>query len=174
MTYDDWVTATRPKIQGSQNLHDLMPQDMDFFVFLSSSAGVIGARGQANYAVGNTFQDALAAYRRSKGLKAVSLDLGLILGAGVSPPHTLSLPFKVTLLKLFITDGSRRRNNPRHAPRLRLLRHPRKGFSSPRLLRHNRLCFLLRSPPHPLTSHHRYWDRWTGKAKSGFGPILVS
>jgi hypothetical protein len=92
MTYDDWVAATRPKIQGSQNLHELMPQDLDFFVLLSSSAGVIGARGQANYAVGNTFQDALAAHRRSKGLKAVSLDLGLILGAGVSHPPIHILP----------------------------------------------------------------------------------
>ena len=95
MTYNDWMTATRPKIRGSQNLHDLMPQDVDFFVFLSSSAGVIGARGQANYAVGNTFQDALAAHRRSKGLKAVSLDLGLILGAGVC------LPFFPSLLPTF-------------------------------------------------------------------------
>ena len=84
MTYTDWVLATRPKIQGSNNLHNLMPKDLDFFVFLSSSAGVIGARGQANYAAGNGFQDALATHRRKKGIKAVSLDLGPILGAGVS------------------------------------------------------------------------------------------
>ena len=84
MTFDDWVAATQPKMQGSWNLHETIPEDMDFFVFLSSSAGVIGARGQANYATGNGFQDALAQYRRSKGLAAVSLDLGMILGAGVS------------------------------------------------------------------------------------------
>ena len=83
MTYDDWVSATGPKIQGSWNLHSLLPQDLDFFVFLSSSAGVIGARGQANYAAGNAFQDSLAHYRRGKGLKAVSLDLGPILGVGM-------------------------------------------------------------------------------------------
>ena len=84
MTYTDWVLATRPKIQGSNNLHNLMPKDLDFFVFLSSSADVIGARGQANYAAGNGFQDSLATHRRNKGMKAVSLDLGPILGAGVS------------------------------------------------------------------------------------------
>ena len=84
MSYSDWVAATKPKMQGSWNLHELMPEDLDFFVFLSSSTGVIGARGQANYAVGNSFQDALAQHRRSLGLAAVSLDLGLIIGAGVS------------------------------------------------------------------------------------------
>ena len=84
MTYEDWVTATRPKMQGSWNLHESMPKDLDFFIFLSSSAGAIGARGQANYNSGNGFQDALAHHRRSKGMAAVSLDLGPILGAGVS------------------------------------------------------------------------------------------
>ncbi|KAK0129169.1 polyketide synthase [Cadophora gregata] len=83
MTYDDWATATRPKMQGSWNLHETMPKDLDFFIFLSSSAGAIGARGQANYNSGNGFQDALAHHRRSKGLAAVSLDLGPILGAGM-------------------------------------------------------------------------------------------
>ncbi|KAH6680488.1 hypothetical protein B0J14DRAFT_683803, partial [Halenospora varia] len=83
MTYDDWTTAIAPKIQGSWNLHTLLPQDMDFFVFLSSSAGVIGARGQSNYAAGNGFQDALAHHRRSKRMAAVSLDLGPVLGAGM-------------------------------------------------------------------------------------------
>ncbi|KAG4435104.1 hypothetical protein IFR05_009413 [Cadophora sp. M221] len=83
MTYEDWITATRPKMQGSWNLHESMPKDLDFFIFLSSSAGAIGARGQANYNSGNGFQDALAHHRRSQGMAAVSLDLGPILGAGM-------------------------------------------------------------------------------------------
>src|SRR5690349_522221 len=36
MTYEDFVSATRPKIQGSWNLHNLLPKDLDFFVCLSS------------------------------------------------------------------------------------------------------------------------------------------
>ena len=83
MSFEDWVSATRPKIQGSWNLHTLLPKDLDFFILLSSSAGVIGARGQANYAAGNAFQDALAHHRRHQSLKAVSLDLGPILGVGM-------------------------------------------------------------------------------------------
>ncbi len=56
---------------------------MDFFIFLSSSSGVIGNRGQAHYAAGNSFQDALARYRSAQGWHSVSLDLGLVLGAGM-------------------------------------------------------------------------------------------
>ena len=75
--------AARPKIQGSWNLHELLPKDMDFFVALASSSGIVGNQGQANYAAGNTYEDALACYRRSQGLPAVSLDLGMIRGVGV-------------------------------------------------------------------------------------------
>lgn len=84
MTYEEWSVATRPKMTGSWNLHNLLPQDMDFFVFLSSASGVIGNRGQANYAAGNCFQDALARHRASLGMKnSVSIDLGPVMGAGM-------------------------------------------------------------------------------------------
>jgi hypothetical protein len=49
------------------NLHHCLPRDMDFFILLSSVAGLVGNRGQANYAAGNTFQDALASHRVSLG-----------------------------------------------------------------------------------------------------------
>lgn len=86
MTYKQWANATRPKIQGSWLLHHLLAeakQELQFFVMLSSIAGVVGNRSQANYASGNTYQDALANYRRQQGLPAVSVDLGLMLGIGL-------------------------------------------------------------------------------------------
>jgi acyl carrier protein len=55
---------------------------MDFFVMLSSVAGIFGNRGQSNYAAGNTFQDALAAHRVSRGLKASSINLGSVSNVG--------------------------------------------------------------------------------------------
>lgn len=82
MTYDDWVTATKPKIQGSWNLHKVLPKDLDFFVMLSSVSGIIGNQGQANYAAGNTFQDALAHFRHRQGLRATALDLGAVRDIG--------------------------------------------------------------------------------------------
>ncbi|KAK6812394.1 hypothetical protein RU639_011774 [Aspergillus parasiticus] len=82
MSYDQWVTATRPKVQGTWNLHKLVPTDLDFFIVLSSLAGIIGSVSQANYAAGNTFQDALVHYRRQRGLAAQSLDIGVIAGVG--------------------------------------------------------------------------------------------
>ena len=56
---------------------------MDFFLCLSSIAGVVGSGGQANYAAGNTYMDALADYRVALGEKATSLDLGWMESEGV-------------------------------------------------------------------------------------------
>lgn len=78
----DWQIAITPKVQGSWNLHELLPTDMDFYIMLSSVAGIFGNRGQANYAAGNTFQDALAAYRTSRGMNTYSVDLGSVSSVG--------------------------------------------------------------------------------------------
>lgn len=82
MSPEDYHTAVRPKVQASWNLHNVLPKQLDFFLLLSSGSGIVGNRGQANYAIGNTFQDALARHRVSIGLKATALDLGVILSVG--------------------------------------------------------------------------------------------
>lgn len=71
-----------PKVTGSWNLHKLLPTGLEFFILLSSTSGIGGVRGQANYAAGNTYQDALARHRVARGEKAVSLDLGVIMSVG--------------------------------------------------------------------------------------------
>ncbi|PQE15785.1 polyketide synthase protein [Rutstroemia sp. NJR-2017a BBW] len=83
MSYEDWTISTKSKVIGSWNLHAALGQNLDFFVLLSSLNGIFGGRAQANYAAGNTFKDALAHYRLSRGQKAVSIDLGLMATAGV-------------------------------------------------------------------------------------------
>ncbi|EKG12367.1 Beta-ketoacyl synthase [Macrophomina phaseolina MS6] len=76
-----------PKVHGTWNLHDMLPKDLDFFVMLSSLAGVMGHRGQGNYGAGNIFQDYFANYRRSVGLRAMTIDIGYLLSVGFVAEH---------------------------------------------------------------------------------------
>ncbi|KAF2215724.1 hypothetical protein CERZMDRAFT_109614 [Cercospora zeae-maydis SCOH1-5] len=82
MTVQEYNTVLQPKFQGTWNLHNALPKDLDFFVMLSSISGIIGNASQAAYAAGNSFMDAFAAYRNAQGLPAVTLDLGVIAGIG--------------------------------------------------------------------------------------------
>lgn len=88
MSYADWITAARSKTDASWNLHKHLPSGMDFFVLLSSLCGIVGNLGQANYAAGNTYQDALAHYRISQGEKATSLDIGAMASVGIIAENT--------------------------------------------------------------------------------------
>ena len=82
MTFEDWIAATRPKIQGSWNLHEQFSDQLDFFVILSSFVGFGGNSSQANYGAGGSFEDALARHRTMKGLPALSIDLGMVASVG--------------------------------------------------------------------------------------------
>jgi hypothetical protein len=82
MSPEESRDAVRPKVNGSWNLHHLLPTALDFFVMLFSHVGIRGLGGQANYAAGCTYQDGLARYQTARGEKAITLDLGPILLVG--------------------------------------------------------------------------------------------
>nr|URN71259.1 alternapyrone polyketide synthase [Menisporopsis theobromae] len=81
-------TTVGPKIKGTWNLHNLLPKQLDFFVCLSSLAGVMGHRGQGNYGIGNIFQDVFSSFRRAQGLKACTIDIGYLLSVGFVAQNT--------------------------------------------------------------------------------------
>ena len=81
-----------PKVRGSWNLHELTAHlALDFFIGFSSGAALLGSPGQSNYAAANSFVDALAHLRRSRGQHALSIDWGswseVGMAAGIGETH---------------------------------------------------------------------------------------
>ncbi|KAL7815980.1 polyketide synthase [Trichoderma aethiopicum] len=83
MTFEDYQAVVRSKVSGAWNFHTaLIDTPLQFFIVLSSVAGIVGNRGQAHYSAANTYLDALVLHRRRKGLAAASIDLAAVEGVG--------------------------------------------------------------------------------------------
>ncbi|KAM0800892.1 putative polyketide synthase [Usnea florida] len=87
MTHDQWQKSLRPKVQGSLNLDRLISDGAEFFIMLSSFAGIFGNLTQSNYAAACAYQDALVYERRARGQKAVAIDLGIMRDVGYLAEH---------------------------------------------------------------------------------------
>jgi len=75
--------AMSSKVTGTWNLHaQTLHLPLDIFVMFSSFSSVIGASKQGNYVAGNAFLDALAHHRRALGLPALTINIGVVGGAG--------------------------------------------------------------------------------------------
>ncbi len=83
MQFGQWAKVVESKVAGCWNIHTaLSGAKLDFFIALSSVAGIIGNHGQAAYAAANTFLDAFVQFRRRLGLAATTLDLAAVSDTG--------------------------------------------------------------------------------------------
>lgn len=85
------MTAVKPKVEGTQHLEEAFGSGpLDFFIMLSSVTSILGKTGQANYAIGNAYQDALAQSRAASKCRYIALNLGAVDGSEAI--MSLSLP----------------------------------------------------------------------------------
>lgn len=83
LTIEKLHKVFKPKVDGSLHLDEIFKNDdLDFFVFFSSVASVVGNRGQSSYSAANAFMSSLAAQRRKRGVAASVIDIGAIVGTG--------------------------------------------------------------------------------------------
>ncbi|WP_319420823.1 hybrid fatty acyl-AMP ligase/type I polyketide synthase [Pleurocapsa sp. FMAR1] len=92
-TWARFEQVIAPKVTGAWNLH-LCTQDieLDFFVLFSSVASLIGSPGQSNYSVANAGLDAIARYRQSQNLPALSINWGAWGESGMAVKQGVKIP----------------------------------------------------------------------------------
>ncbi|PYH28434.1 type I polyketide synthase [Aspergillus neoniger CBS 115656] len=93
MPREHWLKGTQAKVRGTRKLHQVLGKlkcdsALDFFLLTSSVAGQIGTATEGNYCAANHFLDVFARYRRSLGLRAISLGLGAISEVGYLHEHS--------------------------------------------------------------------------------------
>jgi NAD(P)-dependent dehydrogenase (short-subunit alcohol dehydrogenase family)/acyl carrier protein len=85
---EDWsnyTKSTAAKLQGAWNLHRLTLSDpVKLMVLFSSAASTLGSAGQGSYAASNAFLDALAHFRRARGMDTLSVNWGAWASGGMA------------------------------------------------------------------------------------------
>lgn len=84
MGWDEFSSVLAPKVQGSQYLDEIFhdDKDLEFMIFFSSLASIVGNAGQSAYATANLFMTSLANQRRRRGVPASVLYVGMVMGVG--------------------------------------------------------------------------------------------
>jgi acyl transferase domain-containing protein/NADPH:quinone reductase-like Zn-dependent oxidoreductase/acyl carrier protein len=77
LTRFKFETVMTGKVSGAQVIDErIKPGEIDFLLYYSSVAGIIGTPGQGNYAAANAMLDALAYSQRARGIPAISINWG--------------------------------------------------------------------------------------------------
>ncbi|KAI1453383.1 putative polyketide synthase [Annulohypoxylon moriforme] len=87
MSREHWLNGTEAKVKGTWNIHNALSKldkekELDFFIMTSSINGKVGTATEGNYCAANNFLDVFARYRRSLGLQAISLGIGMVSEVG--------------------------------------------------------------------------------------------
>ncbi len=96
-TWESVDDLFRSKVYGGLLLHEASRSfaELDFFLFHSSAAAVVGGASQSNYAAANAFLDTLVQWRVRQGLPALGINWGPLaevgMSARLSPQHVRSL-----------------------------------------------------------------------------------
>ncbi len=84
----DFRTCLYSKFYGTINLSKAFESPgPDFFIMLSSAAGIVGTKAQGNYAAASAFQDAMAHSKSKSCTHYLSLDLGMIIDSNAIALH---------------------------------------------------------------------------------------
>src|SRR3569833_1988844 len=84
MKFNQWETVVQSKVAGCWNIHTALANaaPLDFFIALSSVAGIIGNNGLAAYAAAICFRLCFVLFRRRLGLPATTLNLAAVSDTG--------------------------------------------------------------------------------------------
>jgi NADP-dependent 3-hydroxy acid dehydrogenase YdfG/aryl carrier-like protein len=96
-TAEDFRALFKAKVDGTWLLHDILKHEsLDFLVLFSSASAVLSSPRLGPYAASNAFLDAMADYRRSAGLPALSINWGVWSDAGMATRSESSMARKVS------------------------------------------------------------------------------
>lgn len=85
LTGEGLMLDAHPKVLGTWVLHRAFPgRALDFFLLYSSTSSLIPSPRLGGYAAANSFLDAFAQYRRSRGEPALSITWGMFSEVGMS------------------------------------------------------------------------------------------
>ena len=93
MDVESLNATLRPKVTGSEYLDKFFSTgNLDYFVLFSSAAAIGNNGGQSNYNAANLFMTSLVANRRSRGLAASVIHVGVVVDIGYVARQDRKLP----------------------------------------------------------------------------------
>lgn len=77
--YYKYLKVAKPKIFGAYNIHNSLLKNninLDFLIYFSAAAALLGNASQINYSAANSFLDAFAGLQRSQSIPVLSINWG--------------------------------------------------------------------------------------------------